>query len=626
MINKLTKEMIRPERGYIYQLGLRRVPEGLSYVMSAKEDVTSGMIFYLPSGEVKVEFKSEYIISGLYCVIFRDFPEVPFEYALFENNEIVPDEYATLKGVHHKFGIPYRGNKKEKYLFIDHSDYDWEGDSPLGRNISDSIIYKLHVRGFTKHASSKVDHRGTYRGVIEKIPYLTELGINTVMCMPVFEFDDVINNPAYSKVDHKILPFMDENGKPWEYKVNYWGYTTGHYLAPKAAYASSDRPDVELKDMIKALHKAGIEVILEFYFDAGVRKSFIMDICRYWIKEYHVDGFKLMGVNLPVDMLASDLYLQKTKLIIESLSADKAREYTNGRTGFKNLSIVSQGFLYDCRKFLKSDEDMLSAVCGHFRNQEDTFGTINEITSYQGFTLNDLVSYDRKHNEANGENNRDGSDYNYSWNCGVEGKTRRKSVITLREKQMKNALMMLMLSQGTPVLLAGDEFCNSAGGNNNPYCQDNNTSWLVWKDDVEDNEIYKFVKKLITLRETHPILHMEQHLRQMDYISCGYPDLSYHGEQAWFPQFENYNRHIGIMLCGKYIKINRRREDSFLYTAYNMHWNAHTFALPKLPSGYKWKLVLSSNNTQDVDGDRTVRLSPRSAALFMGVEKGKSKK
>ena len=180
--------------------------------------------------------------------------------------------------------------------------------------------------------------------------------------------------------------------------------------------------------------------------------------------------------------------------------------------------------------------------------------------------------------------------------------------------------MMLMFSQGTPVLLAGDEFLNSAMGNNNPYCQDNTTSWLIWKEDVTSSPFYLFVKQLIKIRKAHPILHMNEHMRQMDYISCGYPDLSYHGEQAWFPGFENYNRHLGVMYCGKYKKINKKKDDDFIYIAYNMHWNEHIFALPKLPAGCKWHLLLSSNNTKDVDGERTVSLSPRSIAVFAGTK------
>ncbi|MBD5106223.1 MAG: alpha-amylase, partial [Lachnospiraceae bacterium] len=204
------------------------------------------------------------------------------------------------------------------------------------------------------------------------------------------------------------------------------------------------------------------------------------------------------------------------------------------------------------------------------------------------------VSYDKKHNEENGENNKDGSDYNYSWNCGVEGKSRKKQVLELRKKQIRNAWLMLFLAQGTPMILSGDEFLNSGEGNNNPYCQDNRINWLNWKQAETNKEMVEFVKFLIQTRKNHPILHKEEQFRIMDYISCGYPDLSYHGNMAWYPQFENYNRHLGIMLCGKYAKVKKRRDDDFFYVAYNMHWTEHEFALPKLPSGFKWYILTES--------------------------------
>ncbi|HAF26068.1 MAG TPA: hypothetical protein DCG85_02000 [Lachnospiraceae bacterium] len=616
----MLKEDINPQKGYIDKLGLSRVPEGLSVVIKAPERGTFGMIFYLKSGELKVPFKDEYLCGSLFCVLFKDLPIEDFEYAFYNDDKIIRDEYAYLTSSKKKFGVPEKDDKHLRSVFINNRDFDWEDDKPLCRPLNDTVIYKLHVRGFTKHASSKVKDRGTFNGLKEKIPYLLDLGINAIECMPLFDFEDVIHNPSFSKVDKNIIPFMSKEGKPWEYKTNYWGYTYGAYFAPKSSYASSPRADIELKSLIKELHKNGIEIILEFYFEADARPGFILDVCRFWVSEYHVDGFKLMGVSIPIRLLSSDPYLLSTKLIFDSLSPDKADQISGYNKNFKNVAILNQAFLYDCRKFLKSDEDMLNTVSGHFRCQYDNFGIINEITSYQGFTLNDLVSYDRKHNEANGENNRDGSDYNYSWNCGVEGKSRRKAILTLRDKQEKNALMMLMLSQGTPVLLAGDEFLNSAMGNNNPYCQDNTTSWLIWKEDVTSSPFYLFVKELIKIRKAHPILHMNEHMRQMDYISCGYPDLSYHGEQAWFPGFENYNRHLGVMYCGKYKKINKKKDDDFIYIAYNMHWNEHIFALPKLPAGCKWHLLLSSNNTKDVDGERTVSLSPRSIAVFAGTK------
>ncbi|MBP3458119.1 MAG: hypothetical protein J6K58_02805 [Lachnospiraceae bacterium] len=637
MSNSRMNGKFQVNKGRLYQMGLHKVQNGLSIVSDIIGKNNSGIVI-CPEGEkeIRIPFEKQYRIGDLYCLYLPEFPFSHFSYTFYKDDEPVTDPYAGLVEASKRFGDPRQGKKVLKCIYRD-EEYDWEGDASLEIPLHETILYKLHIRGFTKHNSSGVKARGTFAGLVEKIPYLKDLGITAVECMPIHEFEDVIYNPSYSKVDDTLLPFMEENRQTWEYKVNYWGYSKGNYMAPKRAYSFSDRPDIECKDMIRALHRNGIEFIAEFYFPPEIRPGFVLDVCRYWVEQYHVDGFKLMGCGLPVKLLATDPYLKKTKLIFEDLYHEELSSLPEKEPEFKNLGVVSQGFMYDARKFLKGDEDMLFPMTGHFRNNPEYCGIINEITSYQGFTLADLVSYDRKHNEANGEDNRDGSDYNYSWNCGTEGKSRRKPVLNLREKQSKNALMMLFLSQGTPVLLAGDEFGNSAEGNNNPYCQDNAVSWLNWKMTMEKSRLHEFVKHLIAFRKEHPILHKKEKLRQMDYISCGYPDLSYHGEQAWYPGFENYNRHMGIMYCGKYARIGKLKEDAFIYVAYNAHWIEHEFALPKLPAGLQWEIAFSSckQHVQEQPAhdrppaeeqekgalQRVVTVLPRSIVVLTGEQK-----
>lgn len=592
-----TAYKLKINRGRLSQMGVHMMQDGLSIVSDIQGKKQCGIIIYPKTGkELKIPFSRQYLIGGLYCLLVKDFPYQEFFYLFYRDDELVTDPYAELLDSSERFGDSRRKGKPAKCIYRSTA-YDWEEDRPLEIPFQNSIIYKLHMRGFTRHASAKVTGNGTFAGLIQKIPYLKDLGITAVESMPIHEFEDVIYNPSYARIDEAVLPFMDEKKQTWEHKVNYWGYCAGNYMAPKRAYSFSDRPDVECKDMIKALHKNGMEFIMQFYFPADARPGYILDVCRFWAIYYHVDGFKLMGCTLPVKLLSSDPYLKTTKLIFETLGEEKP-DLTVENSCFKNLGAVLPGFAYDIRKYLKGDEDMLSVVAEHFKRNPGWYAAVNEITSYQGFTLADLVSYDRKHNEENGEENRDGNDYNYSWNCGVEGKTRKKSILSLRQQQSKSALIMLLLAQGTPVLLAGDEFGNSAGGNNNPYCQDNAVSWLDWKETAAKRELHAFVKQLIALRRAHPIFHMQEQLKQMDYLSCGYPDLSYHGDQAWYPGFENYNRHIGIMYCGKYAKIDRKTEDDFFYIAYNTHWIDHEFALPKLPSGMSWQLVLSSSREQ----------------------------
>jgi glycogen operon protein len=235
----------------------------------------------------------------------------------------------------------------------------------------------------------------------------------------------------------------------------------------------------------------------------------------------------------------------------------------------------------------------------------------------------DLVSYERKHNEANGENNRDGENFNHSWNCGVEGKSRKKKIVALRQKQMKNAFMLLFFSQGTPLILAGDEFENTQGGNNNPYCIDDEISWLNWKAASTAGEMYKFVKELIQFRDEHKILHRPKPLMACDQRSCGYPDVSYHGSSAWYNAMEPFNRNIGIMYCSRYAQDDKtdKRDDELIYVAYNMHWEPHELALPKVAEGCIWKAVICSGDIKKdviISENRMLSVEPRTTVILLG--------
>lgn len=268
---------------------------------------------------------------------------------------------------------------------------------------------------------------------------------------------------------------------------------------------------------------------------------------------------------------------------------------------------------------------MLGNVLYQMRHIPEKAGRIHYMSNYYGFTLADMVSYDYKHNEANGEENRDGSDYNCSWNCGEEGPTRRQKVRQLREKQMKNAMCMILLSQSAPLIFMGDEFGNSQKGNNNPYCQNNSITWLDWSGIEKNAGIFSFWKMLVKFRKSHPVLRPEREMRLMDYIACGYPDLSYHGQSAWRPQLEGNCRHIGIMFCGKYAKAAHIQADDFLYLAMNMHWESHAMALPKLPKGMKWKKVfMTAGREVKEDGadnhmENVRNVPPRSIVMYISA-------
>ena len=295
----------------------------------------------------------------------------------------------------------------------------------------------------------------------------------------------------------------------------------------------------------------------------------------------------------------------------------------------RNLAEYNMGFQNTARRFLKGDEDQVSSFARESRRNPATHGVIHYLANQDGFTLQDLVSYDYRHNEANGEENRDGCSYNYSWNCGVEGPSRKQSVQELRAKQLRNAVLMLTLSQGTPLIYGGDEFGNSQGGNNNAYCQDNPIGWVDWSQAEKNREFTEFIRDALAFRKAHRILHGSQELRLMDYESKGYPDLSYHSDRAWYAQMENTSRQIGMMFNGYY---GEDGGQEMVYVAYNMHWDAHEFALPHLGEGMAWYEVVNSGQKDGFRqpeekfrllGARQVTVEPRTIAVLIGRQETK---
>ena len=526
-------------------------------------------------------------------------------------------------------------------------EFDWGEDVNPDISYENAIFYKAHLRGFTKHSSSGVDKKGTFAGFAKKVPYLKDLGITSVILMPIYEFDEIIYDKylmrpmdvefiEYNKFlkeqqevcnDPVLSHYEQYKGSKGiiPYKVNYWGYGTEdtYYFAPKSSYASQpERACDEFKELIKTLHSSGIECIMEMVFPEGVNRQFVSECFRYWILEYHIDGFKYNASAINGEFVASDPLLGRTKLICEGWN--EYGIYNNIYPLERNLGVMNDDFMNNARRFLKGDEEQAGDFSYKFRRNPDKTGIINYISNSNGFTLMDLYSFDVKHNEENGESNRDGTDYNYSWNCGVEGKTRKKKVLALRKKQIKNALTLLILSQGSPMILAGDELGNSQEGNNNAYCQDNNINWINWTKNKQSNEILEYVKKLIALRREHNILHMKKEFRVMDYVSLGCPDLSYHGTRAWYPEYNVYSRTLGILLYGKYAGV---KEDASFYIAINMHWEEHEFDLPRLPQESDWVCVLdNATELEDVlINDSKYKVAARNVVIFMSKERPKKK-
>ena len=594
-------------------MGAVPVKDGIVFSMERKNNEEASLLLYKKgSKEViqEIPFPATNTIGDIVCVKAEKIASARYEYNFCIDGKVTLDPYAKVLIGTGKFGEEHPEGHEVRCAMIA-GNYDWEDDRKPQIAYEDAVMYSFHVRGFTKQRYSGVRHKGTFLGITEKAEYFKELGINQIKLMPAYEFTEMESVKTHAR-------YRKEEELPK--RLNYWGYTKAFHFAPKRAYAATKDPVREFKDMVKTMHRLGIEVLMEFYFPEGCSPRYITECLQYWVQEYHVDGFHVRGVQGICNLMATDPLFADTKL----LNIYFPVEEIYGKKNLPKKRMVAEcndGFMIDVRRFLKGDEESLKAFAERMRRNPKGSGLINYIASHDGFTLCDLVSYEERHNEDNGEQNRDGRVQNYSWNCGEEGKSRKKKILELRNRQMKNAWCMLLLSGGTPMILAGDEFCNSQLGNNNPYCLDNEISWLDWKGYKSGNsEMFRFVKDLIAFRKKHKILHMGQELSMTDSLSCGFPGISYHSSSAWYGELDGQNRKIGVMYCGKYAD-----EDELIYIAYNMHWMEHTFALPALPGGYRWNValdtsegILEEDRWRLLPDSRQVQVSSRTVTVLIG--------
>ena len=516
-----------------------------------------------------------------------------------------------------------------KSVVADPNRYDWQGDLPLARPFVETVIYELHVGGFTRHPSSGVatEKRGTYAGVIEKIPYLKDLGVTAVELLPVFQFDAQDCPPG---------------------KTNYWGYAPVSFFAPHQAYSSQKSSLAvldEFRDMVKALHRAGLEVILDVVFNhtteggrtgptlcyrglandtyyilekdksryadytgcgntlnanQSIVRRLIQDSLRYWVSQMHVDGFRFdlasilsrdedgrLLPNPPVLWdIESDPLLADTKLIAEAW--DAAGLYQVGSFIGDRWQEWNGRFRDDVRRFLKGDNGSVSGVAARILGSPDIYGhnereveqSINFVTCHDGFTLNDLVSYDRKHNEANGENDRDGSDDNLSWNCGVEGPTEDPTVEALRNRQVKNFFALELLSAGAPMLLMGDEVRRTQRGNNNAFCQDSDISWFDWSLLQRHGDIHRFVKALNRFRQRRDVV-AEMTAPSLNQLLRRAP-IEWHGVALNHPDWSDHSHSIAFTLRSWRARI-------LLHGMLNAYWEPLTFELPPVSAEQGWR-------------------------------------
>ena len=536
-----------------------------------------------------------------------------------------------------------------KCVIVDDNSYDWEDDRPLEIPLEKSIIYEMHVKGFTASPTSGVEHPGTYRGVIEKIPYLQSLGVSAVELLPVMEFDEYENSNINPRTGVRMK--------------NYWGYSTIGFFAPKCSYASDRSPGAcvrEFKDMVKALHNAGIEVLLDVVFnhtaegnENGVSlnfrgfdnkifyhlvpdhkeyymnysgcgnavnanhpvvQDFIIDCLHYWVLEMHVDGFRFdLASELtrdekgcPSDIapltkrISEDSILRKTKIIAEPW--DCAGAYQIGNFPGGRWCEWNDHYRDGIRRFVRGDEFVANEAATRIAGSNDLYAlsgrgpinSINFITAHDGFTMNDLVTYNCKHNEENGEENRDGSDNNLSYNHGFEGPTVNPKIEAIRAQKVRNFFTTLMLSQGVPMFVSGDEVRRTQGGNNNPYCQDNEISWFNW-DDVKNNaQILEFVQNLIALRNQHPVFHRRDFFGgSRTSLFNEPPDISWFNYDGTVPDWKRMNRYLAFRLGGKVSNIDH--EDNDFFVAINMDIHDVTITIPNPTSGTKWYRTIDTS-------------------------------
>ena len=622
---------VRP--GFFDLNGASEFSCGVNFTVHTSHGTSCDLLLFHPDEEepyAVIPFPESYKIGDVYSMIVYDLKAEEFEYAycvdgpydekkglLFDKTKILLDPYAQAVA-----GQQVWGKKRTRtyHAKVVRDTFDWGVQPQSSREMSDLIIYELHVRGFTQHPSSGVKRPGTFAGLKEKIPYLKELGINAVELMPIFEFDEMINA---REVDGKQL-------------VEYWGYNTVGFFSPNARYAAAEEVNnegTELKELIRELHENGIEVILDVVFNhtaegneqgpffsfkgfdnniyylltpeghyynfSGcgnslncnhpVVQQMILECLRHWTVHYRVDGFRFdlasilgrdedgMPMNNPplLRSLAYDPLLRNVKLIAEAWDAGGLYQVGNFPAS-KRWAEWNGQYRDTMRGYLKGDFWEANSAAWRICGSGDLYGgyysegnnnyagynsCINFLTCHDGFTLYDLYSYNNKHNEANGWDNTDGANDNRSWNCGMEGDTNDPEVLKLRYRMIRNACAILMCSRGTPMFFSGDEFGNTKFGNNNSYCQDNEISWIDWSLLKKNKELFEFFKFMIAYRKKHPVIR-----KKLDNAVCGMEGMHAHYGNADLMEVSQNAKTLAVSFAG----YDRKKcKDDLVYVAVN---------------------------------------------------------
>lgn len=671
---------VRP--GFYELNGATAMPNGVNFTLVSRSATACELLLFHRQGRepyARVAIPESYRAGSVWSIFVFGLKADKFEYAyalegpydphrglLFDRSRYLLDPYARAVTGQSKWGVQLSDDSFYKARVV-HDDFVWNAPRQKMAPLQDCVIYELHVRGFTQHESAGVTHCGTFAGIMEKIPYLQDLGINAVELMPVFEFDETRG-------------MREVNG---ETLLDYWGYNPVSFFAPNTSYSAEieyNREGTELKRLIRSLHDHGIRVIFDVVFNHTAEgdergpffsfkgidnnvyymltpdgkyynfsgcgntlncnhpmvRDLILNCLRYWTVAYHVDGFRfdlasILGrdeqgapMNNPplLESLAYDPILSASDLIAEAWDAGGLYQ-VGSFPNWNRWSEWNGRYRDDLRSFLKGDAGYAMAAAMRIIGSPDLYppderasASINFITCHDGFTMYDLYAYNTKHNEGNGWNNTDGSDDNRSWNCGAEGESDDPQVCALRRQMIRNAITVLMCSRGTPMFLAGDEFCNTQFGNNNAYCQDNLISWLNWDMRRKHADMYAYFRFLIHYRHAHPILR-----KDTAPCSADLPFISLHGTLPWNSDYDAQTRVIGVMYAGR-----KEDEDDIIYLGINAYWERVEVRLPALPKDMRWTVVCDTARdahaiiTQPEHLDEEVYVfSPRSVCVFQAV-------
>ena len=686
-VGEISGYLVRP--GMFETNGATPLPVGVNFTVHTSGGTSCELLLFHRGEEepyAVLPFPDEYRIGDVYSMIVfgLDIEELEYAYRVdgpwdpekglrFRKENVLLDPYARAVA-----GQRIWGEKKEGayHARVVKDVFDW-GDMPQSkREMSDLIIYEMHVRGFTKHPSSGVEQKGTFEGLREKIPYLKELGVNAVELMPIFEFDETVN---CREVDGKKL-------------LEYWGYNSVSFFAPNTSYTAAEeynREGTELKTLIRELHENGIEVILDVVFNHTAEgnekgptfcfkgfdnkiyymltpdgnyynfsgcgntlncnhpmvRQMILECLQYWTINYRIDGFRfdlasILGRNADVspmnnppllESLAFNPVLSNVKLIAEAW--DAGGMYQVGKFPANRRWAEWNGRYRDClRSYLKGDlwEAWTAAWCisgsgdlygGYTQDGNEQYAgynsCVNFLTCHDGFTLYDLYSYNMKHNEANGWDNTDGASDNRSWNCGAEGETDDPEVKMLRFRMIRNACAVLMCSRGTPMFLAGDEFGNTQFGNNNSYCQDNEVSWLDWSLLEKNRELFEFFKFMIHFRKKHTVIR-----KKLPDAVCGLGSLNTRNEYGEL-NIEKEARMLAVSFAGY---DSEKGKDDIVYVAVNPYWEDTRIFLPDLQGRETWYLCVNTYGDgagryvypegEEVRIESEFVMKPRSVAVF----------